>query len=111
MCRTPGLVLFGLWGCSVLLAAGCADFRSTPRARRPVAGDRVTPEILLGKSWRQQGPVLLSARLQVQGKDDPAPELLQLEEVPYEIVPHVRLTFFAGDQALAPVEADLVRDC
>jgi hypothetical protein len=77
-----------------------------------VPGDTVTPEILLGKSWKQKGPVLISARLQVQGQGLGEPDLLQLDEVPYEIVPHATLTFFAGADQLQRVDdVPLVRDC
>jgi hypothetical protein len=101
----------------VLLAAlGCADLsrhaEEAPRQKRPVPGDRVTPQILLGKSWKQKGPVLLSARLEVHGASDAAPELLQLEEVPYEIVPKVTLRYFEGDRETRHVpDVLLVRDC
>lgn len=105
------LWLSGLLAVLGLLTCGCQQGRNQ-REPRPVAGDTVTPVILLGLPWQQQGPVLLSARLQVQRPDETAPALLQLEDVPYEIVPTVTLTYFAKEKELERIEdVPLVRDC
>ncbi len=71
----------------------------------------VTPVILLGKTWKPSGPVLISSRLQVQGEDE-EPQLLQLKEVPYEAVPQVTLTFYEGEKVTQEYhKVPLVRDC
>jgi hypothetical protein len=72
----------------------------------------VTPALLLGNTWIQGGPVLISARLQVQGEQESEPQLLQLEDVPYDIVPHVTLTFFDGKKEIQKLDdVPLTRDC
>jgi hypothetical protein len=114
--RLFGKVLgpFALLMVLVLLTGGCQWNRRQPAPRqpRPVAGDTVTPLILLGLPWQQQGLVLMSARLQVQGPEPSAPALLQLEDVPYEMVPTVTLTFFEQDRELEQIkDVALVRDC
>ncbi len=89
---------------------GCSQ--EPPAVKRPVKGDVVTPVILLGKTWKQNGPVLVSSRLQVQGPEDEEPQLLQLSEVPYKIVPHATLTFFEGDKKSQYIpDVPLARDC
>lgn len=104
--------LFLLCALLAIVTAGCEQTEQKPRQKRPIAGDTVTPVILLGKTWKQNGPVLISARLQVQGQKDEQAQLLQLEDVPYEIVPRVCLTFFDGDKQLEKLgEVSLARDC
>jgi hypothetical protein len=104
-------------GCALLVLALTSCSITEPSAgeqqpKRPVAGDTVTPVILLGNTWEQKGPVLISARLEVQGKGELGQRLLELKEVPYEIVPHVTLAFFAGTQELQKLEnVALLRDC
>ncbi|MGF1581352.1 MAG: hypothetical protein ACFCD0_18670 [Gemmataceae bacterium] len=95
-----------------VLSLGCNNEPTEELVKRPVAGDVVKPVILLGKTWKQNGPVLVSSRLQVQGPDDAKPRLLQLSEVPYEIVPSATLTFFDGElESLHIPGVQLVRDC
>lgn len=93
---------------------GCASSVPPPEARkpRPVAGDTVSPLLLLGKSWKQGGPVLLSVRLQVQSGNETEPRLLQLEDIPYKTVPGVNLTFYRENEQIHYLEkVPLVRDC
>lgn len=102
-----GFTLFGLVACT-----GSDENTGKPREKRPVAGDTVTPVILLGKTWKQKGLVLISARLQVKGKKEAQPKLLQLEDIPHEIVPRVTLTFYNGKEQIKKVkDVDLKRDC
>lgn len=98
-------LLAALLGSSLL---GC----SSPRQKRPVAGDKVTVAIILGEPWQQTGHILLSTRLFVQGEKDAEPVMLQLEDVPYDVVPHATLVFFEGKKELSRLDnIALTRDC
>lgn len=82
------------------------------RESRPIAGDTVTPILLPGNTWKQNGPVLLSVRLQVQNEKESESRLLQLEDIPYKTVPTVDLTFYKEEQQLLLMEdVSLTRDC
>lgn len=96
----------------VLCLVGCGKPAGEVGKARPIAGDTVTPVLLLGNTWVQEGPVLLSVRLQVQGADEGEAKLLQLEDVPYEIVPRADFTFYnQGVQLNHLEEVPLARDC
>ena len=104
------LITLGLFAAmlgSTLL--GC----SAPRQKRPVAGDKVSVAIVLSKkAWQQNGFVLLSTRLLVQGEKDAEPSMLQLEDVPHELVPHATLVFYEGKKELSRLkDIALTRDC
>lgn len=97
-----------------LLALGLASCTGEPAAQRlprPVAGDTVTPVIVLGHPWQQKGLVLISARLQTKSKGETEAQTLQLEDVPYDSVPRVTLAYFVGEQPLGVEEVELKRDC
>jgi hypothetical protein len=93
--------------------AGCGPHqREQARQKRPIRGDTVTPVLMLGNTWTQNGPVLISTRLQVQGEQEAEPQLLQLEDVPYKTVPRVTLTFSDGEKEIHKLEdVPLARDC
>lgn len=106
---------FALLMMTMVAIIGCdpaSDTTTVKKPKRPLAGDTVTPEILLGKRWEQNGPVLISSRLLVQKPSEKDPQFLQLEEIPYEIVPTVTLTFLNGDEEIDKViDYPLTRDC
>lgn len=91
--------------------ASCRAEPTVERSPRPVSGDTVTPVIVLGHPWQQKGLVLIGVRLQACGKEGAEPQTLQLEEVPYESVPHATLTYFAGEQLFGIEDVELKRDC
>jgi hypothetical protein len=60
---------------------------------RPATGDVVSVLIFRPKSWTAGEPVVLNAKLRVQGSREVKGELLAHESVPEDSPPRVTLTF------------------
>jgi hypothetical protein len=80
-----------------LTFVGCAK---SPAPPRPIAGDTVTVELITLKSWQVGQPIILSAKLRVQGPKELEPAWLTNEEVPHDAPPRATLTFWHGDEIL-----------
>jgi hypothetical protein len=94
--------LVGLLGCAQ------SDQRSY-RVDRPVAGDQVTPEVLLAGDWKGGQKGYLGVRFRVQGQHGPA--LLRQVEVPGDVLPRMAVTFLRGEEELLRTEPTLQREC
>lgn len=82
------LVLLGLLGC-----------KAGP-PKRPLPGDRVTPEVYLPDPWQAGKPALFAVRLRVQPADGAASAYLRPDEVPEGVALRATVRFFRGE---APV--------
>src|SRR5262245_59137538 len=91
---TAALCLLGVLGCG----QGSPD--RPPRVPRPVAGDTVTPEVVVAGTWKGGQRGLLGIRWRVEGKA--GTDLLLDREVPEGLLPSVAVTFFRGEQELPP---------
>jgi hypothetical protein len=102
--RPPGWA-FALLGAGLL---GCGQAAPAPQATRhvprPVAGDRVTPEVLVAGVWKAGAVAYLNLRCQVQGPGDAAPAFLAPQDVPEGILPRASVTFLDGERELERIE-------
>jgi hypothetical protein len=86
-----------------VILPGCA----APVAKRPMAGDRVTPEITVVEPWPAGGLAQIMLYLQVRGEADAKPAYLQFEDVPYGSKPAGNVVFWKDDIELSRAD-DLV---
>ncbi|MCI0456170.1 MAG: hypothetical protein L0Z62_04215 [Gemmataceae bacterium] len=95
------LCLLGLFGCG---QAGPPE--KPARVPRPMAGDSVTPEVIVAGTWKGGERGLLGIRCRVEGKA--GTDLLFDREVPEGLLPSVAVTFFRGEQELPSTDAPRV---
>ncbi len=95
-----------LWALVLLSAVllGCGKTApqdsEPPHVPRPVAGDRVTPDVLVAGVWKAGKVAYLNLRCTVQGPGEARPAFLQSRDVAEEILPQATVTFLAGEREL-----------
>ncbi len=106
--KAPGVSLVAL---CLLGLLGCAQGppEKSPRLPRPMAGDSVTPEVIVAGTWKGGQTGLFGIRCRVEGKA--GAELLLSQEVPEDLVPRVAVTFFRGEAELSAAEPERLERC
>jgi len=104
---------YGLWIC-LAVCVGLAiwlypTLYPTSRTIRPVAGDEITPKVTPVGKW--QAGALAHAQIHLSASGGAEPDLLTDVEVPAELLPEVRVSFFRGDEELTSAECKVERAC
>src|SRR5438094_6320173 len=79
--------------------------------RGPRDGDTITPVLARRHVWLAGSANELTVRLRAANQDGSAPRPLDFAGIPSTVNPRATVTFFHGEQALAPVTVTLDHRC